>query len=175
MSKSAVTSAFLAALVLVVGLWYVKQGDFNDLSPKKVTHNEQQLIGRYYEGQVDDKALTALMDTMYKQSITGEYTGEMVVYYFGDPDTTSSDIKVFVGIDYELLPQPLPEGLEELQIETYKSVFVDVDPSDMFSPNPQNVNKTLREYAIKEGLKSRNIYIEKYLKSGEVRNELAVE
>ncbi|MEH0158477.1 GyrI-like domain-containing protein [Limibacter armeniacum] len=173
MNKTVVTSAIIAFVLLIGGMAYVKYGNFNEIQPTIVEEEAFKLVGKEYKGKVTDEELTEMLDEVYMAINSHKLEGKLVICYDGNPDQDKSDVKVFAGV-LAKGSQLEAEGFEVKELPAYKAVSVNVDVSSMFAPNPANINKKLKEFAEKQQISLKDIYLEKYISDKEIRNEIIV-
>lgn len=168
--KTSVISGIVALLLLAGGLLYVQSGDFTKVAPSQTFSSRLLLVGKPFKGKTKDKTMGETLNQVAKALKDKTLEGEMVICYYGNPDT-DHEIEVFAGINQNSVSS-IPEGFEVKKIPAYKAVSVKVNTGDLFAPTPANVNKAIIEFAKEKGLTLDTVYIEKFISDQEVVNEI---
>ncbi|PWJ39322.1 GyrI-like domain-containing protein [Sediminitomix flava] len=146
----------LPIIFLSLGLAVSKLGVLDDVGIEVQEQEGFRLVGKEFNGTVDDKKLGKIMEEVY--GLSEQTQLQYVVYYQGNPDQSDEAINIFIGLKTS---ENLEGDFKELVLKPYKAVRTEIENS-FFAPNPANVNKAIKEYAAQHQLKLEDTYIEFY-------------
>ncbi len=165
----------LIALMLTgVLIIYHQFGGFNQPEISYVEEEGYYLVGKHYQGPLDDRKWESLFSEMRNLMEKDSLKGTLTIVWFEDPEIKKDTANAFVGI----ITAPdtrAPAGLEKQSILMRGVLRATIRAHAMVMPEPAEVVDQLRKYAAEQGYELReNILIEKYPQESLVITEIPV-
>lgn len=153
----------LTGILTLLGYYYL--GGFTGRTLDVVEVSDYRLMGRRYQGKLDNPALEDIFYEVRGQAQSGTPEGTMTIVVLREPETGKDSVDQFIGI---LLDQPeeasLPEGWERFVIEADGAVRNTIRSHNLVMPKPNVIRDEIEEYARAQQLPLREgLTIEKYL------------
>lgn len=154
----------ISAFLIISTLVYIFLGGMAEVKVKPIKQQELKLVGRYYEGRVDDDSLRNLFFHMKDKVTSGDWDGVLTLAYYNHPEQDSGKVQNFVGVMLNADQVPDTSAYEERVFSSPDGFLqASIDAHPMVRPSPKTVEEKLQDYAKKHGEKVDSIRFEQYL------------
>lgn len=166
----------LTGILTLLGYYYL--GGFTSRDLEVVEVNNYQLVGKHYQGKLDNPALEEIFYEVRHQAESGAPSGTLSIVVLKEPETGKDLVDQFIGI---LLDSPaeevnLPDGWESMTIEAKRAVRATIRSHNLVMPKPYVIRNEIEEFAQEQQLLLRtDVTIEKYLGERHLEIEVPVE
>lgn len=138
---------YLTIVIVLAGIIAWQVFGFKELVINEVVVPTQYVYGQEYKGFSGDETVKRYLQEAEGFITDGKLKGELSVWYFGDPDQNKDSIRIVVGaVSIDSLA-PKPSSYLQLKINEGKVLRVELNPYEIFAPNPTEVNEQIRQYA----------------------------
>jgi len=159
--------------IVILSIYYWL-GGFNQLEIQTVSMNDYYVVGHYFEGTYKSDTVSSYFMEIKQMIETRKLNGILTIVYYQEPIGKRGMMKSFIGAALEDTTVTIPPGYEQRLIQVDKVVQAKVDSHVAVMPNPEKINRRLREHAQGQGLELVNFSIERYLSDWEVITEIPV-
>ncbi|QNF33491.1 GyrI-like domain-containing protein [Adhaeribacter swui] len=162
-------------LLLVIGFgFYGYLGGFNPVQVIRTTSKPVYVAGKYFHGNMQDKALGTYFQEAAKLLEDKKVPGYLGNIYYNNPEETNDSIQAFIGIVVPDSTVQLPAGYELRQWPGSRPV-VQASVKAHFFLAPNKLYAGLFDYAKKNKLNIKKQYLEEFPKDryGRVQAQLA--
>jgi hypothetical protein len=166
---------FIVIVILAIsGSIYIRLGGTKEIEIKEITTDAYLFISKKYEGKRSSKSYTKLLnetaDLVKSQQIKGVFS----IYHFINPDSEQDTLNTMVGVIVADTTQKLPNGYKLERLMPQKAVQAVIKSHWLVSPNPVEVNKQIKEYALSKQFVLKQEILEKYHQDEEIITEIGI-
>lgn len=138
---------------------YAYLGGFNSPEIKITTSKTQYIAGTYYAGPIEGEELGQIFRKAAETLEKKELSGTLANIYYNNPEKQTDSLKAFIGILIQDTTTQLPTGYQLHKLAGGKKV-VQATINAHYMLSPKKLYPALFEYLKKEGLKTRQTYLE---------------
>ncbi|MDX5348862.1 MAG: GyrI-like domain-containing protein, partial [Hymenobacteraceae bacterium] len=125
------------------------------------TASTAHVVGKYYVGSVKDESFGKLFQHAAELVEQNKLQGQLGGIYYNNPEEDNDTIKAFVGVVVASPDVTPPVGYELRTVEGGQKVLqAEVNAHYMLAPN--KLYPAIFEYAEKNNLKLKTLYLERY-------------
>ncbi len=166
---------FIVIIILAIsGSIYVRLGGTKNVEIKEITTDTYWLAGKKYAGKRNNKAYTKLLNETADLVKNKQINGVFSVYHFINPDSEKDTLNTLVGIIVADTTQQMPDGYTLEKLNSQKAIQALIQSHWLVSPNPVEVNKQMKEYALKNRVVLKEEILEKYNQDKEILTEIGI-
>ncbi|TDI69363.1 MAG: hypothetical protein E2O86_05600 [Bacteroidetes bacterium] len=155
-------SGTIIALLILVAFGYYRLGGLNSILVETITVDNYYLVGRYFEATYKSDTIRAYFEEMKEYLKDGVLTGHPVIIYDQEPSGSRGKATGFIGIKLVERPSSSLYKLEKREVPAKRSIRVSKDAHISVMPNPNKIDRLIKDYALTHALVVGDFNIEIY-------------
>ncbi|SHN03145.1 hypothetical protein SAMN04488057_105327 [Cyclobacterium lianum] len=163
MKRITIIALLVVSVLGLIGV-YAYLGGFNRVRMELVQCKDFVLVGREFIGTPQDEALgLAFRDVESSFAKSPLYT-----IYYSEPAGKRDTLHVFVGKEVRKELLNVPEGWVKKPVGCHQAIRASMDMHQLVMPAAENVKQMIAEFAQKEQVNPKGIYIDKIISRNKV-------
>lgn len=163
----------MAVLTVLVFGFYGYLGGFSSPDIIIATSTPQIIVGKAYNGPVEDARFDNLFREMAQALETKTLAGTLANIYYNNPEEQNGSINAFIGIAVNGA-SPVPTGFEQRSLPGGKRIIrVTSDAHILLAPN--KLYPALFDYQKEKKLQTKKQYLEKFPQKGAAIVEVEIQ
>jgi len=152
----------IIALLILVAFGYYRLGGLNPVLVEIITVDNYYLVGRYFEATYKSDTIRAYFEEMKGYLNDSTLTGQPIIIYDQEPSGSRGKATGFIGIKLKESPSYSLDDLEKREIPAKRSIRVSKDAHISVMPNPNKIDRLIKDYALTHALVVGDLNIEIY-------------
>jgi hypothetical protein len=161
----------LAVFMVLVLIIYNQLGGFKEVVFTRVEPFEYRITGKEFNGKITEKEWENLFYEMKDYLDNDMLHGDLVIVWYQQPDKETKTGKAFVGIDMKEDVE-IPDSLVFRKISCKGILRAELIGNILVLPKPEKVIGDLQDFALKEGVISGELVIDRYTVNEDVYTEI---